>query len=302
MAEIHRSTRDSVPRIGVIVPYYGSLSELRDALATLLAQTCGDWQAVVVDDQSPERGAAQLVADLADPRIICVEHAVNRGLAAARNTAFQHLQAPLVFPLDSDDKVPPTGLEALWNVLSANPQAHCAIGKFQTFGLEEQVWPLPLQLPMAMLRAQSLPGAGVLMRRELVEVAGGWCEDEVFRNGNEDWDFWLAALSAGPVTAVHCGEVVYSYQRRAGSLSAGALPVAHWRTRLAMLQRHRALFDRHSAAVSFAQRGLAISAYACWQRGRRAEALRLVGHAWRLTFQPQRHLSALLGELDCRIR
>ncbi len=225
-----RQPPDRLPtaKVGVIVPYYGSLRELTDALESLRQQTFVDWQAVVVDDQSPERGAAELVAAMADPRIACVEHPANRGLAAARNTSVKHLQAPLLFPLDSDDKVPPTGLAALVQALDAAPDADCAIGKYQTFGLESRVWPWPLRDEAAMLRAQSLPGPGVLMRRAVVERAGGWCESAVLRNGNEDWDFWLAAMDAGPLRVVHCGDVVYGYQRRLGSLSASSRALPAW--------------------------------------------------------------------------
>ena len=56
---------------------------------------------------------------------------------------------------------------------------------------------MPVKTPKDMIADQWIPGAGVLMRRSLYDRAGGYSEEEIFRSGNEDWDFWLSATESG---------------------------------------------------------------------------------------------------------
>ncbi len=294
--------QDRTAQVGVIIPFYAQLGELREALQSLLDQDWQDWQAVVVDDLSPERGAADLVAQFADPRLQCIEHTSNLGAAAARNTAVRQLATPWLLTLDSDDKMPADGLRRLWDALAANPQADCAIGMIETFGQRREIWPWPLEDNRRMVQAQILPGPGVLMRRAVWERAGGWCEVGVLRNGNEDWDFWIAAMAGGPLLAVHAGAVTYHYRRRPGTVSVGRLPLADWRTRLAMIQRHPHVFEAQSAGPPFVRAGLVQSALAHWRTGQRRRGVQLAWQAWLLTLHPTQTLLELQRTFDINQR
>ena len=72
-----------MPGVSVVVPCFGHAHHLAECLESLEVQTEGDWEAVVVDDGSPdgERIEAE-VARLDDPRVRLERHADNRGLAA----------------------------------------------------------------------------------------------------------------------------------------------------------------------------------------------------------------------------
>ena len=91
------------PRASVMMPAYNADSTLREAAASVLAQTVGDLELIVVDDGS-RVPVADVLADLRDdPRLRIVRHARNRGISAARNTALDVARAPLVSQLDADD-------------------------------------------------------------------------------------------------------------------------------------------------------------------------------------------------------
>ncbi|HEX2759636.1 MAG TPA: glycosyltransferase, partial [Rhizomicrobium sp.] len=56
------------PFFTVIIPVYNRAEVLREAIASVQAQTCQDFEIVVVDDGSKDDPAAT-VASIGDPRI-----------------------------------------------------------------------------------------------------------------------------------------------------------------------------------------------------------------------------------------
>ncbi|HEY0267134.1 MAG TPA: glycosyltransferase family A protein, partial [Rhizomicrobium sp.] len=99
------------PFFSVIIPVYNRADALRRALESVRAQTCQDFEIVVVDDGSTDDPRA--VADaFGDPRIRFVRQD-NGGGGKARNTAIDHARGRFVAPLDSDDVFLPHHLAAM---------------------------------------------------------------------------------------------------------------------------------------------------------------------------------------------
>jgi glycosyltransferase involved in cell wall biosynthesis len=71
------------------------------AVRSVLKQTYGDLEIIVVDDCSTERPESADFGD--DPRVRLIRHEVNRGVGAARNTGVQAARGEVVAFLDSDD-------------------------------------------------------------------------------------------------------------------------------------------------------------------------------------------------------
>ena len=100
--------------ITIVVPGFDVAPYVAEALDSLRAQTRGDWLAILVDDGSMDAtGTLFDAAAAADPRFRVVHHDRRRGLAAARNTALDLVETPLVGFLDADDRFTPTALERL---------------------------------------------------------------------------------------------------------------------------------------------------------------------------------------------
>jgi glycosyltransferase involved in cell wall biosynthesis len=108
----HRPSSPGTPRVTVMMPAYNSQETLRDAVESVLAQTVGDLELLVVDDASPVP-ATDSLRDLDDPRVGVVRHGRNRNTCGARNTALALARAPLVSQLDADDAWKPTYLESI---------------------------------------------------------------------------------------------------------------------------------------------------------------------------------------------
>src|SRR5689334_608108 len=98
-----------MPRLSVVVPVYNVERYLDECLASLAAQSVGDFEAILIDDGSTDSGPAIARAWAErDPRFRVVTQA-NAGLGAARNAGIELARGEFLAFLDSDDKVPPDG-------------------------------------------------------------------------------------------------------------------------------------------------------------------------------------------------
>jgi glycosyltransferase involved in cell wall biosynthesis len=215
-----------VPAVTVIMPAYDVELYVGDAIRSVLAQTFGDLEIVVVDDGSKD-GTADVVAALAasDSRVRLVQQA-NRGLAGARNTALRMARGDLFALLDSDDLWEPEFLAEQTAILRARPGIDIVTGNGRMYGglrHGELARPWPDSRPDPNLGAILGDERAVFImsvfRRRVYEVVG--CFDETMRT-NEDYDFWLRAAIAGcRFTRNH--RPLGHYRIRTDSLSASEM-------------------------------------------------------------------------------
>lgn len=130
------------PLLSVVVPAYGVEAWLPECLDSLIAQTWTSWEAIVVDDGSPDR-SGEIAEEYADrePRISVV-HTENAGLGAARNVGVGHATGELLAFLDSDDMLPPTAYETLARSIlrTTSDFATGSIVRWEPDGLHEPPW------------------------------------------------------------------------------------------------------------------------------------------------------------------
>ncbi len=107
-----------MPKISVIVPVYNVDKYLSACLDSLISQTSGDFEIIVVDDGSTDKSPAMCDAYAAEyPDRVTVIHQENKGLGGARNTGIKAATGDYLFFLDSDDTVDPDALERLGGVI-----------------------------------------------------------------------------------------------------------------------------------------------------------------------------------------
>lgn len=107
-----------MPRVSVIIPSHNRPALLREALASVLAQTFGDWEAVVVDDGSMPPIALGNV----DRRVRVVRHAPAQGGAAAKNAGIGLAAGEILAFLDDDDLWASNYLQRALDVLDRRPE------------------------------------------------------------------------------------------------------------------------------------------------------------------------------------
>jgi glycosyltransferase involved in cell wall biosynthesis len=107
------------PVVTVLVPVHDQAAFLPRALESLTAQETEGWEALVLDDGSPDaEDVAAVVAGFGDPRIRLTGWRANRGLGATLNEGLDAPTAPVVAYLPADDAWFPGHLTALLAALA----------------------------------------------------------------------------------------------------------------------------------------------------------------------------------------
>ncbi|MFT7532341.1 MAG: glycosyltransferase involved in cell wall biosynthesis [Gammaproteobacteria bacterium] len=109
------------PLFSVIIPLYNRADMIVETIGSVLAQTCQNFEIIVVDDGSIDCPRA-VIESLGDDRIRLFEQE-NQGGNVARNTGIDVARGRYVAMLDSDDKFLPHHLHANAQVLAAKPEA-----------------------------------------------------------------------------------------------------------------------------------------------------------------------------------
>jgi teichuronic acid biosynthesis glycosyltransferase TuaG len=115
------------PLVSVIMPAYNAEKYITEAIDSILAQTYGNWELLVVNDGSTD-GTAAILEHYKDPRIR-VFHKANGGIGSARNLALLHVRGSFICGLDSDDVMPPGSIAARVAVFDQYPEADIADGQ-----------------------------------------------------------------------------------------------------------------------------------------------------------------------------
>ena len=105
-----------MPAISIIIPVYNVEKYLRRCLDSVLNQTFSDWQAICVNDGSPDN-SAEILAEYAarDSRFVVVTKE-NGGLSDARNAGMPYANGEYIMYLDSDDFIHPQTMEIAYHL------------------------------------------------------------------------------------------------------------------------------------------------------------------------------------------
>jgi len=184
-------------KITIIIPCYNQIEYLSECLDSVLEQTYRNWNVIVVDDCSTDGDPAEIINNKNDKRITLTRHKVNKGLSASRNTGFIKARSDFLLPLDADDLIEPSYLEKINMALNDKPGINCVFSDIKLFGARDKIWKYSIKNTKDMTLQQWIPGSGTLITQKLWNQVDGYCEEPEFRAGNEDWDFWLAAVKIG---------------------------------------------------------------------------------------------------------
>ena len=186
------------------------------AIRSVLAQTRGDFELIVVDDGSTD-GTAEVVRSFADQRVRLLERP-HGGAAAARAAGIEAGSAPLVSLLDADDLWMPSYLEAMGAALDADPGASFAytdawylddrtrhVRRASAMHYQRPPEPPPATAPelFAALLERNFIYNAVTLRRSAVDAVG---PPDARLRASIDWEWWLRLERSRPPRRARAGQ------------------------------------------------------------------------------------------------
>jgi GT2 family glycosyltransferase len=209
------------PLISVVMPTYETEPRhLREAIASVRAQSYPNWELCIADDGSKRADTRRIVtrAVSRDGRIIARLLERNTGISAATNTALALCRGELVAFLDHDDTLAP---HALLRVAQAFGERDADVvytdqDKLAPNGRRVDPFLKPDWSPVYALGAMYV-GHLLVVRRELVDESGGL--DPAF-DTIQDFELMLR-LSERTHRIHHIPEVLYHWRAVPGSIALG---------------------------------------------------------------------------------
>lgn len=236
--------------IAVIIPTYNRAPSLKRAIESVLAQSLSDIEVIVVDDGSQD-DTQDVAQTFRACRYMRIRHS---GLPAiARNTGARMATSPYLAFLDSDDEWLPAKLQKqLMNIAEKSCGLVCANASLN--GVRPYLKPGQKHTGPVLrdlVADNFVITSSVVVRRELFERAGGFCEDPLLR-GVEDYDLWLRL--AAVTDFYYIDEELLLYRQTDASLSRTRSMLSHWKgmefifSRVAEIQEVAEVLNRQIAA------------------------------------------------------
>jgi glycosyltransferase involved in cell wall biosynthesis len=230
----------AAPRFSVLIPTYNRAAYLPAALQSVFAQTCRDYELIVVDDGSSD-DTPDLLAQYGD-RLHLIRQP-NRGPGAARNRGLAEARGEYAVFLDSDDLLLPWALQRLEQAILAHERPAMLMSRPISFEDASAAAPVAQDAPLtavhhpdylAAARARYPVTIAVAVRRDVIAAHQGFLEH---RDCAEDQDLFLRMGTAAGFVFV-TAPPLYAYRQHPTSKSreVGAL----YRGVRGVLRRERA--------------------------------------------------------------
>lgn len=210
-----------MPRVSVIMPAYNCRRFVREAAASILAQTFADFEFIIIDDGSTDGTTDELKSLAATDARIRLVSRPNTGYTKALIEAMSLATAPLIARMDADDVSMPDRLALQVAKFDAEPDLVLLGGSFlfiDDVGRHLKQFNPPAdhkQLDhLAFTGGNPFCHPLVMFRRETYGRVGGY--DPAFEP-SEDIDLWLKMAEVGRVSCLP--DLLLLYRQHAGSVS-----------------------------------------------------------------------------------
>jgi glycosyltransferase involved in cell wall biosynthesis len=208
--------------------HYNRPGFLKQAIASLMAQTFSHFELVVVDDGSSDPAATAFLDDLerswSAPQKLEVLRTANRYLGAARNTGAMAARGRYILFMDDDDYAKPHQLEVSAFVAEYTNASVLTTGHDL---LRSSVLPTSVDSALRYVPLGSAVKVGALencfgdsnmfVRKSYFLASGGFTED--YGVGFEDYEY-LAKVSLSGVTIQVVADPLHWYRKHGDSMSS----------------------------------------------------------------------------------
>ncbi|MER6450292.1 glycosyltransferase [Streptomyces venezuelae] len=229
-------------RFEILLPYYGDVALMQDAVRSVLAQDGDDWRLTVVDDGT-EPGVPEWFEQLADPRVRYLRNDRNLGVTGNFNRCVELAEYEYLVLMGCDDLMKPNYLQAVRATADREPTAAMIQPGVQVIGTDGLPYDTLADRTKRKLYAPKGPGRALLGGEELATslLRGNWLyfpsicwRTEAIKRFSfradlgviQDLALVVDLLVAGETLAT-TPEVCFSYRRHAESESSAKAYTGH---------------------------------------------------------------------------
>jgi glycosyltransferase involved in cell wall biosynthesis len=194
---------NSNPQFSVIIPAYNRKDFLKSAVDSVLKQSYGDFELIIVDDGSDD-GTDQLICGYEDLRINYVFQK-HSGVSKARNRGLSEAQGNYIAFLDSDDRWLSKKLEVIANAIAENPEYYIYHTQEKWYRNGRHLNHMKKHSKKSghifdsCLKMCSISISTAVVKREIFDEIGVFDENLTVC---EDYDFWIRASWQYPVLLI----------------------------------------------------------------------------------------------------
>lgn len=193
------------PRVSVVIPAYNAEDYIAATIESVFAQTCQDYEIIVVDDGSTDR-TLQVLRNF-EPRIKVLAKP-NGGPASARNLAIKNSVGEFIAFLDSDDLWAPGKLAEQIAFLDQHPEVSLLFGEALMFSeingekiIQRKIGYTGDPTFRQLLFGDFIPNSTVIIRRACIERVGLLNESRDLI-AVEDYEYWMRIAHAFPMAGI----------------------------------------------------------------------------------------------------
>ncbi len=198
---------ESNPMISVIMPVYNGEKYLKEAIDSILNQTYGDFELIILNDGSTDY-TEEIILSYDDPRIAYVENDKNLQIVQALNKGIELAKGKYIARMDADDISLPERFGKQINFMENNTDIDVCGTWMQALG-SKTVWEYPEshnEICASMLFNTPISHPSVLMKKSFFENI---LYDETY-NKAEDYALWLSTIDTKKF--VNIPIVLYQYR------------------------------------------------------------------------------------------
>lgn len=207
--------------ISVLMAVYNCDKYLREAMDSILNQTWGDFEFIIVNDGSTDN-SLQILKEYSDKRIKIITYEENKGVAHARNVGLEHCTSEYVALMDADDIALPERLKLQYEYLMEHREIDGVYAKFRNLDVDGRL--IEGEQPNAyynyryvkaiMIFENTVANLTAMFRRQIVEEYQ-LKYDESCKIAS-DYRFWIDYLKYGKIVGID--KVLCYYRLRHHSL------------------------------------------------------------------------------------
>lgn len=207
------------PRLSVVMPVWNTPERwLREAIASVRAQTYGKWELICVDDASRAGHVSHVLNEIArsDERVRVLRNAKNLGVAATTNVAIRAATGEYIVFMDHDDVLEPHALHRFASaILEQRPDMLYGDEVLTAENDLDQILHVSVRPALSYDYYINHPYFvhPIAVRRELALEAGGLDESLSI---SHDVDFNLRILERADVVS-HIPDILYRWRQVANS-------------------------------------------------------------------------------------